>query len=73
MDGEKLDLSRFDNFGIVKNEADFELEKIQKFQNSYSSWKQNGQWTKEEIVAAYRDIIPELTYEDKGKYLDQKM
>ena len=73
MDGEKLDLSQFDNFGIVKNEADFELEKIQKFQNSYSSWKQNGQWTKEEIVAAYRDIIPELTYEDKGKYLDQKM
>lgn len=73
MDGEHLDLNRFENFGIVKNEADFELDKIEKFQKAYYSWKSSGQWTKQEIVNAYREIIPELTYEDKGKYLDQKM
>ncbi len=73
MDGEILDLDRFENFGVVKNNADYELDKIEEFQNAYKTWKSNGVWTKQEIVQAYRKIIPELNYEDKGKYLDQKM
>ena len=73
MENECLDLTRFENFGIVKNEPYFEIDKIQDFRNDYLKWKKNGFWTKQEIVEAYKKIIPELNYLDKGKFLDQKM
>jgi len=73
MKNEMLDLMRFENFGIVKNDGEFDVQKLKNFEMTYMSWKEKGHWTKQEIIAAYRDIIPELSYEDKGKYLDQKM
>jgi UDP-N-acetylglucosamine 4,6-dehydratase len=73
MKKEMLDLMRFENFGIVKNDGEFDVQKLKNFEMTYMSWKEKGHWTKQEIIAAYREIIPELSYEDKGKYLDQKM
>ncbi len=71
--GEKLDLNRFLNFGIVKHAERIDIEKLQAFIDQYSNWRKNGRWSKEEIVKAIENIIPELTYFDKGKYLDHKM
>ncbi|MBM3430128.1 MAG: UDP-N-acetylglucosamine 4,6-dehydratase [Bacteroidetes bacterium] len=73
MKNEMLDLMRFENFGIVKNDEEFDVQKLKNFEMTYKSWKEKGHWTKQEIIAAYRELIPELSYEDKGKYLDQKM
>lgn len=73
MKNEMLDLMRFENFGIVKNDEEFDVQKLKNFEMTYMSWKEKGHWTKQEIIAAYRELIPELSYEDKGKYLDQKM
>ena len=73
MKNETLDLARFENFGIVKNEAEFDVQKLKGFEIAYNSWKEKGHWTKQEIIDAYREILPELSYEDKGKFLDQKM
>jgi FlaA1/EpsC-like NDP-sugar epimerase len=73
MKNETLDLARFENFGIVKNEAEFDVQKLKGFEITYNSWKEKGHWTKQEIIDAYREILPELSYEDKGKFLDQKM
>ncbi len=73
MKNETLDLERFENFGIVKNDGEFDVQKLKNFEMTYMSWKEKGHWTKQEIIAAYREIIPELSYEDKGKFLDQKM
>ena len=71
--GEKLDLDRFYNFGIVKHEESIDVKKIQEFIDLYLKWRKTGRWTKEEIVSAIKDFIPELEYFDKGKYLDYKM
>jgi hypothetical protein len=73
MKNETLDLARFENFGIVKNEAEFDVQKLKGFEIAYNSWKEKGHWTKQEIIDAYLEILPELSYEDKGKFLDQKM
>lgn len=73
MKNETLDLARFENFGIVKNKAEFDVQKLKGFEIAYNSWKEKGHWTKQEIIDAYREILPELSYEDKGKFLDQKM
>ena len=72
-DGEKLDLDRFTNFGIVKYEESFDIEQLKEFIYVYSSWRKNGNWSKQEIVEAIKTIVPELDYFDKGKYLDHKM
>ena len=66
MKNETLDLARFENFGIVKNEAEFDVQKLKGFEIAYNSWKEKGHWTKQEIIDAYREILPELSYEDKG-------
>lgn len=73
MKNETLDLARFENFGIVKNKAEFDVQKLKGFEIAYNFWKEKGHWTKQEIIDAYREILPELSYEDKGKFLDQKM
>lgn len=70
---EKLDLVRFNNLGVIKNEAIFDNKELNYFSEKVISWNAEGIWRKEEIVELFKEILPELDYEDKGKYLDAKM
>lgn len=70
---EKLDLVRFNNLGVIKNEAIFDNKELNYFSEKIISWNAEGIWRKEEIVELFKEILPELDYEDKGKYLDAKM
>ncbi len=70
---EILDLNRFRSLGIIKNNFMDEGDKIHEFRNKIENWKKSGNWTKEDIVRAFQEIIPEFQYADLGKYLDQKM
>lgn len=72
-ENEQLDLVRFRNLGIVKNEALFDVELIDHFTNSIQTLKQYGNWTKEQLVTLFFEIIPNFGYVEKGKYLDAKM
>ena len=42
------------------------MKQIKQFQTEKS-------WSKEDIVQLFFEMLPELEYEDKGKYLDSKM
>ena len=70
---EILDLNRFKSLGIIKNNFMDENDKIHEFRNKMEFWKRKGNWTKEDFVVTFQEIIPEFHYEDLGKYLDQKM
>ena len=70
---EILDLGRFMNLGIVKNEANYDSNLLEHFRNSIDKMKQNGTWTKKEIVNLFFEMIPNFDYLDKGKCLDSKM
>lgn len=72
-DNELLDLNRFQNLGIVKNEAIFDLQLIEHFTNTIQNFKQTGKWTKEQLVDLFFGMIPNFGYIEKGKYLDEKM
>jgi FlaA1/EpsC-like NDP-sugar epimerase len=72
-DNELLDLNRFQNLGIVKNEAVFNLQLIEHFTNTIQNFKQTGKWTKEQLVDLFFEMIPNFGYVEKGKYLDAKM
>lgn len=73
MADEILDLDKFENLGIIKNEADYNEELIEHFTNSIHSMKQNGYWTKQQLVDLFFEMIPDFGYVEKGKFLDSKM
>lgn len=72
-ENEKLDLNRFINLGIIKNEAVFNSQLIEHFTNTIQKFKQKGQWTKNQLVDLFFEVIPNFNYIEKGKYLDSKM
>jgi len=73
MADEVLDLERFKNLGIIKNDAVYNEELIEHFTNSIQSMKQNGHWTKQQLVDLFFKMIPDFGYVEKGKFLDSKM
>ncbi|WP_320113076.1 UDP-N-acetylglucosamine 4,6-dehydratase [Draconibacterium orientale] len=72
-ENETLDLDRFENLGIVKNEAVFDNLKLQHFSNTINTLKSGKNWTKEQIVNLFFEMIPNFDYIEKGKFLDAKM
>ncbi|WP_372377705.1 UDP-N-acetylglucosamine 4,6-dehydratase [Vibrio natriegens] len=72
-DKEELDMSRFENLGIIKNEPLYEQELLTLFENSISEMKGDQAWTKEQIVELFFTMIPDFGHKETGKYLDSKM
>lgn len=72
-DNEVLDMERFENLGVIKNEANFEQSKLESFSSKIAHMKTNKKWSKEEIVALFHDMIPNFGHKETGKYLDSKM
>ncbi|MEX0333115.1 UDP-N-acetylglucosamine 4,6-dehydratase [Vibrio tubiashii] len=72
-DKEELDMSRFENLGIIKNEPLYEQELLTLFENSISEMKGEQAWTKEQIVKLFFTMIPDFGHKETGKYLDSKM
>jgi FlaA1/EpsC-like NDP-sugar epimerase len=70
---EKIDLDRFQNLGVVKNGLTDNSNKLDYFLDRISEMRNKGQWTKEEIVSLFHEMIPDFGHEEKGKYLDSKM
>jgi len=70
---ETLDLKRFINLGIIKNQPIYDRRKIEHFAKKIHTMKKNGKWTKNELVELFFKMIPNFEYIEKGKYLDSKM
>ncbi|MFN0719101.1 UDP-N-acetylglucosamine 4,6-dehydratase [Vibrio cyclitrophicus] len=72
-DKEELDMSRFTNLGIIKNDPLYEQELLSLFENSISEMKDERAWSKEQIVKLFFTMIPDFGHKETGKYLDSKM
>jgi FlaA1/EpsC-like NDP-sugar epimerase len=72
-ENEVLNLERFRNLGIIKNDAVYDEKLIQHFSASIEKMKQTGNWNKEQLVELFFEMIPNFGYVEKGKYLDAKM
>lgn len=72
-DNERLDLEQFQNIGVIKNELNIESEKLTHFENQISEIRSRKNWTKEEIVRLFNEMIPNFDHKETGKYLDGKM
>ncbi|WP_029841592.1 UDP-N-acetylglucosamine 4,6-dehydratase, partial [Vibrio parahaemolyticus] len=63
-DKEELDMSRFENLGIIKNEPLYEQELLTLFENSISEMKGEQAWSKEEIVKLFFTMIPDFGHKE---------
>ena len=71
--GEVLDLSRFENIGVIKNEFIASAEKLKIFTDTIQQLKTSKVWTKEDLLDLFLIMIPDFDHKETGKYLDAKM
>ena len=72
-DQETLDMKKFQNLGIIKNELNYNQDQLTHFENTIENLKSDKAWTKNGIVALFHQMIPDFGHKETGKYLDSKM
>ncbi len=70
---EQLDMDRFENLGVIKNELSFDNTLLEMFESSIIQLKENKKWNKEDIKQLFHKMIPDFGHKETGKYLDSKM
>ena len=72
-DNETLDMQRFENLGIIKNDTNFNNILLNEFEETIRGLKEKKEWSKEKIVTLFFKMIPDFGHKETGKYLDGKM
>jgi len=73
MDGEVLDMNKFENLGIVKSSLNFDGNKLDLFLSEIEKMKIAYTCDKSEIVTLFHNLISGFEHKETGKYLDSKM
>ena len=72
-ENETLDMTRFQNLGVIKNAPVFDNQALEEFTRFIDEQKKSRSWAKERIVALFYKMIPGFVHKEAGKYLDGKM
>jgi FlaA1/EpsC-like NDP-sugar epimerase len=72
-DNEDLDMERFETVGVIRNQPEFDETKLDEFMNGVELLRNQGSWSKEDIVKLYYGLLPKFSHKETGKYLDQRM
>lgn len=72
-ENEVLNMERFKNLGIIKNEMSFDAKNLEVFEKRILELKENKKWNKEQLVELFFEMIPNFGHKETGKYLDSKM
>ena len=70
--GEKINMERFKALGVVEETTRRPMNEVNDFFTKLEASFQ-GDFTKEDVVKAIKEFIPNFEHEEKGKNLDQKM
>ena len=70
---EDLDMDRFDNLGVIKNEAVFNEDLLDSFEDNIKELKDSLYWTKKDILKLFFKLIPDFKHQETNRYLDSKM
>jgi FlaA1/EpsC-like NDP-sugar epimerase len=72
-DNEILDMNRFKNLGVIKNEANFSSDMLDNFLEVIHELRAQTVWEKAPIVNLFNKMIPDFDHKETGKYLDGRM
>ena len=72
-ENETLDMNRFQNLGVIKNEAVFNAKMLDKFVVSIDEIRRQNIWDKNKIVELFKEMLPNFGHKETGKSLDGRM
>lgn len=72
-DNEILDMSRFKNLGVIKNQANFSSMMLDNFLKSIGELRAQTIWEKSQIIELFNKMVPDFDHKETGKYLDGRM
>jgi FlaA1/EpsC-like NDP-sugar epimerase len=72
-ENEDLDMQRFETVGVIRNQPDFDQNKLDEFMDGIEMLRKKRFWRKEDIVKLYFNFLPDFEHKETGKYLDQRM
>ncbi|MEL1229474.1 MAG: UDP-N-acetylglucosamine 4,6-dehydratase [Candidatus Neomarinimicrobiota bacterium] len=72
-DKEVLEMDRFQNLGVIKNEAKFSSDMLDNFLGVIQELRAQTVWEKTKIVDLFNEMIPDFDHKETGKYLDGRM
>jgi FlaA1/EpsC-like NDP-sugar epimerase len=71
--GERLDMLRFDNLGVIKNEPIYDSTQLDIFLAEIGDMRFSKTWGKDQLVCLFNRMIPDFNHKETGKYLDGRM
>ncbi|MEF8710861.1 MAG: UDP-N-acetylglucosamine 4,6-dehydratase [Candidatus Accumulibacter propinquus] len=72
-DSEVLDMERFENLGVIKNEPRYDSKMLDQFSEMVTALKDRGVWQRQDIVELFHEMLPDFGHKETGKYLDGRM
>jgi len=72
-DKEILDMKKFQNLGVIKNQLTYNNDKLEIFNKTIADLKENKNWNKKQMLDLFLKMIPDFKHKETGKYLDSKM
>ena len=72
-DKEILVMDKFESIGIIKNELNYDNDKLNEFQKKIEAMKIAGAWDRGELIDLFNWMIPEFNHKETGKFLDGRM
>ena len=73
VEGETLDMNRFVSLGVIRESERRPAHEVDLFLARLETIFSHDDFTKEDVVAALKDFLPNFSHEEKNKNLDQKM
>ena len=71
--GEILDMSLFNDIGIVKSNLSINSDDLRTFKQTVQDLQAGGFWQKTDLVAAVTKLLPQFQHKETGLYLNGKM
>ena len=72
-ENEILDMNKYMNLGVIKNEANFSSNMLDNFLEVIRELRTKTVWEKAPIIALFNEMIPDFDHKETGKYLDGRM
>ena len=66
-------MDRFESIGIIKNEIDYDENKLEDFNARIDAMRKAGTWTRGELIDLFNGMIPNFDHKETGKFLDGRM
>jgi FlaA1/EpsC-like NDP-sugar epimerase len=70
---EILDIARFESLGVVKYKMEVDEVYLDYFVDEINRIKKQMIWSKEELVALFKEGVPNFLHDEVGKNLDEKL